>query len=67
MDFRIGVAAALIAATALVSGVAWGSSASTTTTVLACGDTPGFCPNPPTTVKEPNMRDGQIVGGSHDF
>jgi hypothetical protein len=67
MDLRIGIAAVLIAATALVSGIAWGSSTPTTTTVLACGDTPGFCPNPPTTADEPNMRDGEIVGGSHDF
>jgi hypothetical protein len=67
MDLRIGVAAVVLAVAALVSGVAWGSSASTSTTVLACGDTPGFCPNPPTTAHESNMRDGQIVGGTHDF
>jgi hypothetical protein len=67
MDLRIGIAAVLITAATIVSGVLLGSSVPTTTTVLACGDTPGFCPNPPSTVKEPNMHDGQIIGGSHDF
>jgi hypothetical protein len=46
MDFRLAVAA--IAITAAVFGLTLAESPVTNTQVLACGDTPGFCPNPPT-------------------
>jgi hypothetical protein len=47
MDFRLAVAAIAIAAT--VFGLTLAESHVTNTQVLACGDTPGFCPNPPIT------------------
>jgi hypothetical protein len=56
MDFRLAVAAIAIAAT--VFGLTLAESHVTNTQVLACGDTPGFCPNPPTVTTITHDSDG---------
>lgn len=56
MDFRIAVGAILI--TAAVAGFTLAENHAPSPTVLACGDTPGFCPNPPSTTTVTKNRDG---------
>lgn len=56
MDFRLAVVAIALAAT--VVGLTMAESHVTNTQVLACGDTPGFCPNPPTVTVGTTDPDG---------
>lgn len=64
------IAAVAIAVTA-AAGIALGTLTPSPTQLLACGDTPGFCPNPPSTgqthPQTHTVSSDGTVGTSQDF
>lgn len=54
----VGLALALV--TAASAGVVAGAAGATERVVVACGTTPGFCPNPPTRDEQPPVGSGGL-------